>query len=451
MLAFFLGESALRGLYLAILGGFTLALGIAAFIFWPDRALYTLDPHGLRAAYFVPTSATHVMLEVIVQSGEMDNTGTQGIPHYADHLAWLAAIGANNRLTGRQTEAFTTPAATSYVIAVPVEKADQALRTLAGVLAPLPPENAFMRRERDIVMREYDFRFVDVPWASAFESLNAASFVGDPRARSLIGTRDEIASFTVDQARSWHSATHHAANTVLLISGPISRRQAGALVAQAFGGAKLQAGTMAQSTPAKPIDLVMGPIETLLRPRNDARFSYPLINRQTIVALDHPLEFAAQTAQLSLFYDIVDSTLPGSYAKPLRFDAKIAQGYDLQITALTDRHYALSFWDARPDAGVSLQVLNAAIDNAIRAGEIPQATFDRVKQRWLKRVLEEDAEDQTLDLARSAIHRRLPPVDADAYRAAAHAITLADMNRLSYAFRGESRTVVDMISPQPSP
>lgn len=434
----------MRALHVKILGAVALLVAVSLYFTWPQRSIYTLDPHGLRAAYLVPTSAPDVTFSLIVQSGEMDNKGTPGIAHYAEHLAWLAAIGTQKADTPRHSNAYTSAEATEYFISAPADAPEKALAMLSGVLNPLPPDTEFMRSERDIIRREYDYRYVDVPFNAVIDSLTAASYADDPRARSVMGTPADIAAFTLEEARAWHDATHRAGNTVLVISGSLSAAKARKMVAQVFGGA--QADAQGQKVPAVPVGFALGQLETILRPSTDARFAYPFLNRKTLIQMEPPLELAAQTAQLNLLYDILDSTLLGSYAKPLRFDARIAQSYQMSLHALSDRHYELGFFDMRPDQGITLQALQAQLQGTIATTEIPAATFQRVKERWLKRVMEDDAQDQTLGLVMAAIYRRLPPVDAGAYRAAARAITLDDMNRFARAFAGDARTVVDMIS-----
>jgi predicted Zn-dependent peptidase len=420
----------------------TLALLGAGMIYrnW-GKDFYVLQDHSLRAAYFVPSQSDQVVLHLIVQSGEMDNLGTQGIPHFVEHLAWANAMGGANGMENRHTNAFTSAMGTDYVLSLPADQAPKGLATLAKVLNPLPPDNDFMRSERDIVMREYDWRERENPISAYIDRINQAGYIHDPRARSIIGTPADIASFSLEEAREWHQATHVAQNTILLMSGPFSDRLANILVSQVFSGPKTDA-------PAIPVDFRLGPQETVLRRHKDARFAQPLINLQKTVELHPPLDMAHQTAQLGLLYDLLDSTLEGSYAKPLRFDAAIAQGYQLQIFAHSDRHYELSIVGARPDKGVDLDGLKDGLLAAIQNAHIPTSSFIRVKERWLKRQENEIPQKVTFDLVHTSILRRTSPVGYDDYIAAARAITLDDMNRFADAFAGPGRTIIDLISPE---
>lgn len=420
--------------------------GFGTFRWMQPQDYHVLNGHSLRAAYLVPTEKDQIWLHLIVQAGERDNTGTEGIPHYVEHLAWMNAMGQTTGVNQRHSNAFTSALATAYVLNLPPDQAGPGLQSLAKVLAPLPPDNDFMRSERNIVLREYDFRMRENPMNSLIDRLNQAGYINDPIARSVIGTPDAIAAFSLDEARAWHSATHLPANAVLLMSGPISPAMAQRLVAQAFPAPP--AGSLAQATDIRPVDFRMGPQETLQRRYRDAGFAQSMINLQTTVEILPPMDIATQTAQLDLLFDLLDSTLEGSYAKPLHFDASIAQEYYIDIFALSDRHYELSILGARPDKGVDLDQLKDGLLAAIQGARIPMDSFTRVKDRWLKRIEGAEPADITFALLQDAITRRTRPAGYHDYLAAAKAIELADMNRFAAAFAGPSRTIIDMISPQ---
>ena len=128
----------------------------------------------------------------------------------------------------------------------------------------------------------------------------------------------------------------------------------------------------------------------------------------------------------------------------------LAQGYELQLHALSARDYELDFLDLRPDQGVSLAQLQqatlAVVQDVAQSG-IPQASFDRVKARWLKRLEQQDRDESNFNLALEALIKRQPPLTHADYLAAARAITLDDLNLLTRAFAGPGRLVVDHISP----
>ena len=80
---------------------------------------------------------------------------------------------------------------------------------------------------------------------------------------------------------------------------------------------------------------------------------------------------------------VLDSTLEGRIAGPLRCDAFIARYFGLSVS-LSPRCCLEIYFEAAPDAGVSLSELEAAFRTSLRealSNGIPEATFDRVKER----------------------------------------------------------------------
>ncbi len=113
-------------------------IGLACAIFaavWfgkrPTQQIISLDPQGFRAAYLIPATGGDPQVHLIVTSGEMDNQGTEGIPHFAEHLAWLNSVGANTAWQDRDTNAYTTPEQTEYFVAS--SDPFKAVATLASV------------------------------------------------------------------------------------------------------------------------------------------------------------------------------------------------------------------------------------------------------------------------------------------------------------------------------
>lgn len=429
---------------LLFIGSVLVALGV----FWFGKQnptaeqLISLQDTGFRAAYLIPADGVEPQVHLIVTSGEMDNQGTAGIPHYVEHLAWLNSVGAKTSWQDRDTNAFTLPEQTEYFVA----SADpaKAVATLAMVLAPLPADTEFMRSERNVILREYDHRFAENPMAEVLDGSDRVLYRNDPRQRSVIGTKPDIANFSLDEARAWHQATHRRDNAIWVFYGPITASDAKSYLWQAFPDL-----TSAPAPPLLPRGFVQAPVETILRPLTDPRFGQDFLNYRKTVALGQDLDYVAQIAQISLLYDILDSTLQGGYAKPLRFSTKTAQSYFFYLTNLTTRDLEFGFIDARPDAGVRLDQLQSAIGAAVQAvarDGIPPATFDRVKMRWLKRLDTVNPQDETLALTQEAIRLGQNPPSFDAFRDAAQLVTIDDLNVLVRAMAGQGRIVIDMVS-----
>lgn len=427
---------------------FIVSFGIALAVFWfgnkpPAPQIISLQNTGFRAAYLIPETGLDPQVHLIITSGEMDNKGTAGIAHYVEHLAWMNSVGATD-WQDRDSNAFTTPEQTEYFIASPDPQ--KAVATLASVLSPLPPDNEMMRSERQVILREYDYRMGENPMAEIMEGSDGALYSDDPRGRSVIGSKADIANFSLDEARAWHQSTHRRENAILVFYGPITQSDAESYIWQAFPDLMSPA-----APPMMPRGFVQGPPQTILHPIKDARFGQDFLNYRKTVSLAQDSDYVALIAQLSLLYDILDSTLQGSYAKPLRFSTKTAQSYFFYLSHLTTRDIEFGFIDARPDQGISLDQLQTAIAAAVQTvaqDGIPKDTFDRVKSRWLKGFDTSNPAEESFGLTLESIRLGQAPVSFDDFMQAARAVTADDLNKLVRAMAGQGRVVVDLVSTQ---
>ncbi len=301
-----------------------------------------------------------------------------------------------------------------------------------------------MRSERQVILREYDLRLGENPMAEIMDGSDGALYSDDPRGRSVMGSKADIANFSLDEARAWHQATHQRDNAIWVFYGPITASNAENYIWQAFPD------LISPTAPAMvPRRFVQGPTQTILRPIVDARFGQDFLNYRKTVSLAQELDYASQIAQISLLYDILDSTLQGGYAKPLRFSSKTAQSYFFYLSNLTTRDLEFGFIDARPDIGVSLDQLHIAIEDVVQTvaqDAIPKDTFDRVKSRWLKRLDTSNPEWETFALTREAIRLGQNPLSFNDFLDAARAVELEDLNSLVQAMAGQGRTVIDLVS-----
>lgn len=156
--------------------------------------------------------------------------------------------------------------------------------------------------------------------------------------------------------------------------------------------------------------------------------------------------------QLVLLRDVLLSTLPGSIARPLRFDSFIAESFGLDIDLVAPRHLELEF-DAWPDRGVSLDTLLREFEKAVSATAargIPNETFRRVRQRWLDRLEgRRDRQEFAFREVVQAIERRTGelPRELSAYREDASRITLAQLDALMRLLAGTGRVVATKALP----
>ena len=126
------------------------------------------------------------------------------LAHYTEHLAWLPNFGKDSRPEDRDSNAWTNDYAVGYWLSGPPEDLTDMLRRLKVVFDPIDLPRDVAETERDIVLREYDWRMVDNPDAQAAEEMEAFLYGGNAIAASVIGTPEEIKALSYDEAKAFH-------------------------------------------------------------------------------------------------------------------------------------------------------------------------------------------------------------------------------------------------------
>lgn len=357
-----------------------------AVVYWGKGAkdYVSIDSDLFHRVVFVKNTDTEtVSLQVVFPYGEAANPFSEGLAHYTEHLAFSSGFGATlEKDTGAfgHSNAYTSRFATGYFINSSRGKWPEDLERLLKVAQPLDLSEDFMLSERDIVMREYDFRLANAKRREAHRALTQYVYDNGALSRTVLGTPETISNFSIDQARQLHGMTHRLEHATLLVSGPITA------VALETHLTKIKPPELAP--PPNDLELV-----SLVSPVWSDRVSSghvaasegseDLLLFLQLRPIDHCTDVRKCIVLTELLNLVLDSTLEGGIAGPLRYDAFIARYFGLSVS-LSPRCCLEIYFEAAPDAGVSLSELEAAFRTSLRkalCNGIPEATFDRVKER----------------------------------------------------------------------
>jgi len=407
----------------------------------PEAQFVEIAETPFRAAYLVPDpDATDARAYLIVQSGEIDNDGPNGLAHYVEHLAWLSAFQDPNNRADRHANAWTNSVATVYWESFAPSELSRAIARLKGVLDTPDLDPAFAIEERDIVMREYDLRQTGDPYLEVTTDIEQTMFPASPYGRSVIGTPASIETFTVEAALDLHARTHVADNSVLVVQGDFSPRQ----MKQALGGGHLGTAPTA-AAPLPPLEY------TPLRDVKSAQIDIasPVLLYQTLVKSPDCGTIGTCDAAMVLLEDALDSALDGGIAGPLRFDNFLARSFDIGVYRIGNDGIWLGF-RAETDRGVTPDELLTAFEDVLANTQIPDATFETVQERWLADFDGDlNVSDSMLDSLISQITYREAPDDLHQARADIADVDFATSRALLDAIRGDGRTVIRLLNPQP--
>lgn len=392
----------------------------------------------------VSGSQTLVQTQIV-----FSNTGiSPGLAHYTEHLAWLNAVGDGERAADRHSNAWTSNVAVGYWLSGAPEELPDLLETLSGVFDPidLPPE--FAEQERDIIMREYEYRMANSTDAQASEAMSAFLYQVNAIAQSVIGTPEEIMALGYDEARAVHMATHVPENAKLVVIGDVSTRQVRRAMKEA--GWPEPGGEPANFRPP-PFELASPDREALryVEPNAASRMIW-----RRVVTLPEPVQFDLLEAQTALLRDILDTNLPGGLGLPLRVDAATVRTFQIDIWPVDEDNIEISF-SAGPDADVTFVKLQTAFESVlseVASVGIPLATYSRVLDRFEDFWPDWNDRDETSRWMAAYVLNRVSnlrePLSERQLKRLSSNLSITSTNALLRQLAGEGRTAIAFIGPK---
>jgi len=407
-----------------------------------------IDAYYLDAAVFERTvlisnqEINHVELYLIFPAGEALNPYDEGMAHYVEHLAWLSAFqNANSRLD-RHANAWTTRLSTGYSNSSSLNHLRRSLRILLSVADPLKVELDFALEERDIVLREYDFRASEQPLFSLIREMDMSLYGEGGLGRSLIGRPSEITEFSLNDARALHTKSHVLSQATLLVYGNVLQSQLLSLL-ESFDTSSVTGNPASAHEIYWANDTVLRDSESLvLDGLTSSTFLYRKLIKPDICDDLNRCEMIVQIAEHAL-----GSSLPGGVAGPLRFDQFVARSFSLELNIIANQYIELGF-SAQPDIGVSLKELQNIFETELLKSlelGIPAETFDRVVSRLnggLDSVLERDRPAYNRDLALAQINRGKALFLLNQQRQVLKKISVDDVNHFLKSLLHDGRTVI---------
>jgi hypothetical protein len=423
-----------RALSAIFLIGLIVAIGS---LFW-HRA-------GAKSLVQIPNQ-TDVQVHLILPFPSTDGP----LAHYTEHLAWLPNIGKNSRPEDRDSNAWTNDHAVGYWLSGPPEDLTDMLRRLKVVFDPIDLPLEFAETERDIILREYDWRMANNPDAQAAEEMEAFLYEGNAIAASVIGTPDQIKALTYGDAKVFHAETHRPERARLVVTGDVTERQLAKAMAEA-GFPDLDANRADIAPP--PFTLAAPEARIFRYPNPNAA---PRMSWRKVVALPEPVDFDLLEAQTALARDILDTNLPGGLAGPLRFDAFVTKTFDISIVPINEMHIELIFF-AEPGKGISFAAMQSAFESSLSASAkgVPDATYERVRERfkgfWPDWSDDEETARWMADYTLSRVSVLREPKTERQMRKIDAQIDASDINTILAGLAGPGRTAIAFIGTDPNP
>jgi len=397
---------------------------------------HSLSLLGIAPAVYVTQTDTPGMIKLtLVVPYEAKEPG---YAHYVEHLTWLAAIQGRLASSAPDNNAFTTQDVIMYELAGPQSRLDDMLSSLKRTLEPLAVPRRKADAERNVILREYDFRVVGNPSRQASDVLDAYLYEGGTGGISVLGNPDDIRALSYDKAKALHDATHGPGKAILIASGDTTPEDvADALVRTGFPALALRANIAAHhlKEPGRGKMTVYLSMPQGTRPRMVWR---------GLANLDLPVSYDLLVVECGLLGDVLSSALAGGIDNELRYNRRLAEGLSIEVIPLDERHVEMRIW-AEPDRGVSFDLLASGLDGAVSRllRGIPPASYERVLRRFRRDLEEENGSPKTRAevIASRLTELRVPPPPDNAKRLSPE-LSLLDINILAAALSRTQRVAV---------
>ncbi len=142
---------------------------------------------------------------------------------FSSQLGKNGAVGVN---------AFTTQDQTQYIASVPSDMIEQWFAIISEQI--FEPSWREFYVEKEVVQREWAFRYVNNPEGAAWLDLNATAYSAHPYRNPVIGWKSDMERYRTRDAMEFHSKYYNPANAVCVLAGDVTLAEARRLAQNYF-------------------------------------------------------------------------------------------------------------------------------------------------------------------------------------------------------------------------
>jgi predicted Zn-dependent peptidase len=134
---------------------------------------------------------------------------------FSSQLGKNGAVGVN---------AFTTKDQTQYMVSVPADMLEQWFSIVSEQL--FEPSWREFYVEKEVVQREWAFRYINDPDGAAWLDLSATAYSAHPYRNPTIGWKSDMENFSTRDAIEFHQKYYNPANSVCVLVGDVTLKEA---------------------------------------------------------------------------------------------------------------------------------------------------------------------------------------------------------------------------------
>lgn len=192
--------------------------------------------NGLQVAIVEDDTRPVVTCQIAYRVGSSHEApGRQGMAHLVEHLALDRSFLESLHLLGApHANASTSKDGTKYYATVPKAQLDTLIAYFARIMTQFDVSQKEFDLEKEVVLAEWA-RDAGNPRDLLAKKLHARMFAGHPYQYGVLGHRDTIKTFTLEQATAFHKRYYVPNNACLVIVGDVKGPDILPVVVRYFG------------------------------------------------------------------------------------------------------------------------------------------------------------------------------------------------------------------------
>jgi zinc protease len=206
-----------------------------------DIKSFTLD-NGMKILVLEDSSIPNANMYLFWKVGSRNEVpGITGISHFFEHMMFNGSAKFGPKMFDRTMEAaggannaYTSENVTVYTNWFPAGAMETIFDLEADRIARLDIDAAMVESERGVVASERTTGLENSNWRVLQEELKGAAFRAHPYSWSVIGHESDIAAWSLEDLREYHSTYYAPNNAVVVIAGDVKLAEVRAMADKYF-------------------------------------------------------------------------------------------------------------------------------------------------------------------------------------------------------------------------
>ncbi|MDR2104889.1 MAG: insulinase family protein [Deferribacteraceae bacterium] len=346
-----------------------------------DSIEFKLD-NGVTAVYEYIPSTKIVSVQAWIKTGSVnEDEALNGISHFLEHILFKGTknfkpdeIDFVVESAGGVMNASTSKDFTSYYITLPSEQAETAFKIIADMIffaSFIPSE---IEKEKPVVLQEIERKFDNPTYEMYVDAIEVLA-ADTPYKREVIGTAENVKSFTPELLRKYYEGYYHPQNTTLVVVGDIPLENARTLAKRYFN----------IKSSAEPAELYEGEWKPTLKA--NAVKLYKRDVAQDYILVGYQIPAAAKDAPV---YELITEILSGGEYSLLNTDLRdkgaATAAYAFELLNKRAGAYIIDLATNPKESAKTLIALDKTIRKLTEA-KITQRELDGAKNRLKSSII----------------------------------------------------------------